>query len=427
MNVLKHFDVPEGTSEDKNKKFQAKCMYCAKHISGSLKITSNFITHIKGKHSDVSLEKLEPSTCTSDQPKIFNPTESDTEDNNLTEPDIEEEETGFKHMRCYAHTLQLVVRDGLRDCSLNILKVIAKVSKIAGHIRKSVAASDLLQEENRVQTANATRWNSQLVMIKSILNIPEEKLNLVEYSLKLTSYERKLLSEICKILSPFELATNMIQNDKTVSASMTIPVTIGLKRHLKNVQCDYNSNLVKRLRESTEQRMSIYEEEDTFVTAAILDPRFKLTWCEPDQTQRYTTNLKQKVIKHIPNFQEDEQSSLSKRTKLDQEAEDFFSFLPSTPKRSRNPSGSGEFEVDEYLNEECIDRQDDPLQYWKKHYSKYPTLAELAVRFLAIPAASAPVERLFSIAGKIFRPDRNRLNDQIFEQLMFIKCNSDKL
>ena len=38
-------------------------------------------------------------------------------------------------------------------------------------------------------------------------------------------------------------------------------------------------------------------------------------------------------------------------------------------------------------------------------------------------ARNPPVERLFSIAGKIFRPERCRLADKHFQQLMFLRCN----
>ena len=53
-----------------------------------------------------------------------------------------------------------------------------------------------------------------------------------------------------------------------------------------------------------------------------------------------------------------------------------------------------------------------------------PAMSKLAKRYLSVPASSGPVERLFSIAGKIFRPERCRLTDTVFENLMFIKCNS---
>ena len=36
----------------------------------------------------------------------------------------------------------------------------------------------------------------------------------------------------------------------------------------------------------------------------------------------------------------------------------------------------------------------------------------------------APVERLFSIAGKIFRPDKCSMKDKTFERLIMIKCNA---
>ena len=56
-----------------------------------------------------------------------------------------------------------------------------------------------------------------------------------------------------------------------------------------------------------------------------------------------------------------------------------------------------------------------PGMYW--------TLAKLAIKYLTVMASSASVERTFSIAGKVFRPDRCRLTDKNFETVMMIKCN----
>ena len=59
-----------------------------------------------------------------------------------------------KHARCYAHTLQLMVNDGLRECNSNLKGVIAKVSNVVGFVRKSVNASDILEGEKTFQKIN---------------------------------------------------------------------------------------------------------------------------------------------------------------------------------------------------------------------------------------------------------------------------------
>ena len=45
------------------------------------------------------------------------------------------------------------------------------------------------------------------------------------------------------------------------------------------------------------------------------------------------------------------------------------------------------------------------------------------MKYLAAPVSSAPVERIFSVGGKIFPPDRCCLLDTTFQHLMFIKLN----
>lgn len=43
-NVFKHFDIPQ---DSENGNFKAKCIHCLTAKSGSLKVTSNFVTHMK--------------------------------------------------------------------------------------------------------------------------------------------------------------------------------------------------------------------------------------------------------------------------------------------------------------------------------------------------------------------------------------------
>lgn len=85
---------------------------------------------------------------------------------------------------------------------------------------------------------------------------------------------------------------------------------------------------------------------------------------------------------------------------------DLFSFLdsPATPRKRHH--SKMECKVDDYLNEPLEDMECDPLEFWKSRQSTYPQLSKLAWRYFSIQASSAAVERLFSIGGKIFRPDR---------------------
>ena len=115
---------------------------------------------------------------------------------------------------------------------------------------------------------------------------------------------------------------------------------------------------------------------------------------------------------------------MSSPRRIEKSSGSLFSFLPqATSNRQRHASESGN-ELDLYLSEDEEDHKCDIMAYWKSHSKKFTTLSKMAVTYLALPASSAPVERLFSIAGKLFRADICLLKDKHFESLMFLKCNT---
>lgn len=76
-----------------------------------------------------------------------------------------------------------------------------------------------------------------------------------------------------------------------------------------------------------------------------------------------------------------------------------------------------------YLSQPVEDLQKyDPLKYWNYHKdTSYKNLKTLAYRYLYIVATSVPSERLFSLAGNIITPNRNRLSGERLHKLIFLK------
>ncbi|MGH0132117.1 UNVERIFIED_CONTAM: hypothetical protein FKN15_048756 [Acipenser sinensis] len=312
---------------------------------------------------------------------------------------------------CFAHVTQHVVSDGLSKCQAS-RKALAKAGSLVSHTHKSTIAADILDGERKLQPATAVRWNSDLKMVRSILRADQDKLKQINAPVQLTPADIQCLDELVAILEPFEDATLLTQGSNIVSASYVIPSIIGLRTFLSNFNAKYSAQLVSALKASLEKRLSPYEQMPLYKLAALLDPRFKAAWC-PEQLLTATALLQQECARFAPqSFQPaNAQDPPPKRSKL-------FSFM-SAPILSAAAST----EVTDYLSAPCLPEGSDPLAFWKSHEPQFPALAKLAARYLNVPATSAAVERVFSIAGRTFRPDRCSMSDSRFETLMFIKCN----
>ena len=72
-------------------------------------------------------------------------------------------------------------------------------------------------------------------------------------------------------------------------------------------------------------------------------------------------------------------------------------------------------------------KSDDVLRFWESKKSVFPRLYAITRQIFSVPATTAGVERLFSIAGYILSCRRLSLIDRNFEDQVFAHCNSDLL
>ena len=64
-----------------------------------------------------------------------------------------------------------------------------------------------------------------------------------------------------------------------------------------------------------------------------------------------------------------------------------------------------------------------PLDWWRMNETAFPRLAKLARLHLAVPATSAPSERIFSRAALTITKKRNRMDPENASRQMFVQSN----
>ncbi len=81
-----------------------------------------------------------------------------------------------------------------------------------------------------------------------------------------------------------------------------------------------------------------------------------------------------------------------------------------TQDEAKLPDYMAEEELLRYLQEEPVELTAVPMLWWKENCSRYKHLAQLARKYLCLPATSVPSERLFSTAGNIVSAKRSCLD-----------------
>ena len=104
-------------------------------------------------------------------------------------------------------------------------------------------------------------------------------------------------------------------------------------------------------------------------------------------------------------------------------------YIDSTT-RGKPLSEEGKCKIEREVNDFHSEWMNSPpqtssLEYWAQASLRYPIMAQVAQKYLCIPASSAASERNFSKTGHIVRTRRARLSEEHVKELSFLSWNQD--
>ncbi|CAF2212088.1 unnamed protein product [Rotaria magnacalcarata] len=372
-------------------------------------------------------------------------------------------EEEFMRLPCFSHSLQLVVNDGIKasGTALSSLKKVAELARLA---HCSTQFAERLEKVNhRIPKANRTRWNSQFQTVKKVINIPSSTLNSILTDLKkndliLTSRDRKSLEEFVSLFELFNQATVLTQGESYATVTLVAPTVLGI---LYDLQRELSSStliltcLCEALISSVKARfsgllrhfeidvpfdsfsMSERFSDIIFVISPLFDGRFKLLWLDNLHTvvkMRVLEKLRGAFVRFFSKLNLSMSQSVEADVSNERKASDIdettnsiesltkrkclFPYFNETKKNSFNDKLKILIELDAYL---CEESNDENLLFSKKHI--YPCLYQLGLKYLSVPATSAPIERIFSQSGFLMRSHRASLSTKNVCLLTFLKCN----
>ncbi|CAG4973134.1 unnamed protein product [Parnassius apollo] len=192
---------------------------------------------------------------------------------------------GWRSIRCFAHTINLVVKDSLEI----IADTVIKVKNVVEFFNRSMPAQRKLKEIQeqmhlaplKLKQDVCTRWNSTYDMLNRFLKIKEAliaSIAIMTAELALTPNDWMIIEKSLPILSIFYEVTNEVSAENYVSASKYIVLCKLMYTQIQkfsNETVETIKGLVSFFKTELMHRFGDIEKNMLLREATILDPRFK--------------------------------------------------------------------------------------------------------------------------------------------------------
>ncbi|XP_077101521.1 zinc finger BED domain-containing protein 4-like [Siphateles boraxobius] len=296
-------------------------------------------------------------------------------------------DAGLPSLPCVAHTLQLAVHEGLL-AQRSIADAIAVGRKIVSHFKHSALAYSRLADIKGQLNQPIKRLQQDQ---KRVLGVYVSDHELPDY---LTAHQWALMEKTVAILAPFAELTKKVSSYDALVSDVIPAVTV-------------------------------------LFISTILDPRYKDRFFSNNTAPEAKLHLKQELQMMSRAEAEGSQAEAAEPpAKLFLKAQAstsscldtvFEEIAKEQPQAAQPLAAGASIELDTYLGEAPSLREDSPLKYWGVNKIRFPTLAKMAHKYLSAPCSSVESERLFSSVSHIIDENRNRLNADNAEKLLFFK------
>lgn len=345
----------------------------------------------------------------------------------------------WNYFGCFAHTLNLIVKDGLK--TEEISKILNKIKQIVRHFKKSSKSNAKLmayqrnvgKEPLKLLQEVETRWNSTLYMLQRLILLEDavkSTIALIDKQLpSISQREWLIIKNLCLILKPFDDATQNVSGESYCSGSIVIPIANGLISVYSNIKASeypYEiTQFITKVKFGIVDRLRNIEENETLAMSTFLDPRFKTFAFSNPTCAEHIKEIVTNSISLLYNWQANTAEKEIVDNAIPNELSIWNSFDSHiTHFKPRGTTTSRAIiEVQRYLEDDLISRNEDILKWWRINKIKYPKLSQIAQEKLCALGSSVPCERIFSKAGQVLNERRTRLSDNKTKMLLFLNTN----
>jgi hypothetical protein len=324
---------------------------------------------------------------------------------------------------CAAHTIQLAVKKTLLDPVFR--SVIQETLDLINLFISNKAQRLLLQNAQPPKTALKlirpcdTRWSYTLYAVKRLLKLR----NYIDQSLEEGKQEQKPISywgkltDLVVVLTPFSVATNIIQQDKATLFDVGMQFKM-LQKHADSMESKQPA-IALHITNCISNEWGRHINKSATIAAAILSaiPNISTLYTSPSiiDAQEFILNWGTEFLTYY---------QYSNAHNVRQELTNQFVEFAARSNRFEGFKRRVD-STETFIQKDGIEtRLINPVTVWQSFRDGVLELASVAVAILSICASEAAVERSFSIQDRIHSKSRNRSKDDLVEAQVFVKFNT---